>query len=144
VAVITVVGSAFGIYLKAAVDRNSQSIETLQIVDYQMGETAIGEVTDPNSWSLGRVSTNGIPDRQAHKRVTFGHAFDSPPQVVVAIQDIDAAGDDQGRDVRVRTWAGNVGRDGFDLYVQTWIRSLVHDLALSWTAVETRASNKSE
>lgn len=96
----------------------------------------IGEVAFPKEHPGARrfydVQERGL--REISVPVKFDFSFTGPPKIIVSLRKIDL-GDSKARIHRISVSAQNVGRDGFDLYFQTWEDSQIYDAVATWTAV---------
>lgn len=87
----------------------------------QSGEAGSG---DMNPGSAGRPV-----DRLVN--ITFSPAYSAPPNVIVAIRELDV---DHEHNTRINVWAENVTAQGFTMHFNSWADTHVYSATATWVA----------
>lgn len=88
-------------------------------------------VFDVNSNTKGYTLDKNSGDRIFTQEVRFASPFETIPNVVVAVNKLEA---DKTQNVRIDVQATAISRDGFVLRIKTWGDSKVNVVGGSWVA----------
>ncbi|KAG9007444.1 hypothetical protein FRB94_001251 [Tulasnella sp. JGI-2019a] len=78
------------------------------------------------------------PKTETRREVSFEKPFAEPPKIMCWLNKIDA---DCRHDCRVKTYAENITKTGFTLYVSTWADSILYAACTTWIAYPANRSN---
>lgn len=85
---------------------------------------------DPH-FQAGGLELGGKNTMLKHCKVSFGHAYESPPKVVIWLNHIDF---DNTRNERVTAFATDITTTGFTAHINSWGDSILHSTGISWFA----------
>ncbi|KAK6540376.1 hypothetical protein TWF694_009177 [Orbilia ellipsospora] len=77
------------------------------------------------------VRPSNKPQAETSKRIIFHAPFAVPPKVVVWLS---AFGMDKGANWRIKTYATDVGKDGFTVHVDSWADTMLYSASVNWLA----------
>jgi hypothetical protein len=72
-----------------------------------------------------------LRDREVTRRIRFPKQMKRVPQLWVCLSHLDVSGK---TNMRVRTFADEVTRDGFTLHAATWADSSIYAVSVTWVA----------
>lgn len=84
-----------------------------------------------NTQSAGYTLDKGSGERSYSVEVNFLKPFESRPNVVLSVTQIDA---DKGTNLRYSLEAISVSRDGFTIKISTWGDGKIHGISGNWMA----------
>jgi hypothetical protein len=85
-----------------------------------------------------RLNCGGGPTI-ATAKVAFAKPYNTPPRVVCALGQVDWC--NNGRNLRVNSWAANITTDGFIIYLETWGDTSMWSAVVRWTAFYSSAAS---
>ena len=93
---------------------------------------------DPD-YAFGTLDTEEVrslvnPQKSTSKYIHFSHSFSEPPRIVVWLVGFSINGT-SGRNIRIRTYASEVGCDGFRIHIDTWSNTILYWGKVSWIAM---------
>lgn len=88
-------------------------------------------VFDVNTNTKGYTLSQNSGDRIYTQEVRFTKPFETMPNVVVAVNKLEA---DKSQNVRIDVQATAISRDGFVLRIKTWGDSKINVVGGSWVA----------
>lgn len=98
-------------------------------MNFLAGSHSFGSTDE--GWTLDHAP-HGSPERSFRVRIHFERGFLGAPLVQLGITGFDIANQDSAR---LASRVDNVGSDGFDLVLTTWLHSRVWRVDVSWLAI---------
>lgn len=98
-------------------------------LNFLAGSQSLG--SSDQEWTLDHAP-HGSPERSFRSRVLFERPFNGTPLVQLGITGFDIANQDAAR---LASRVENVGTDGFDIVLSTWLHSRLWRVDVSWLAI---------
>ena len=105
-----------------------------------LAQTGMVEIYKKEVPELWNVESGHCPEGdkgkrgKLNRRVNFSKAFESPPEVLMALSNLDFS---RKRNLRIAIFVRNIDKEGFDYDLHTWCDTQVRRARAFWIAVAT-------
>ncbi len=99
----------------------------------QLGQFTFDKKDSGNTLWQGKIGGKASGERTATKEIRFGKPFNSVPEILISITNVDISTSELN--LRYRIEPKYVSRDGFVISLSTWYDSEISSLSGNWIAV---------